>query len=727
MSNAPPTTDVVVSADDLARRRELANRAAELDKARKNHVRSAGRDLGELPKIASLDRRKACQYDFRNFCLTYNPRVFYLDFSPIHEDAIKRIEECVLHGAKYAYAMPRGSGKSSLAKTAAWWALSYAHRKYVYLIGATGSRSQRLLDSIKIWMRFNRPYIDDFPEVSVAIAELKGRGNGATGQLQHGRSTMIGWTKDMLVLPTVTPPSNFPYQDYGMDSLPDFVPTSGHAAACSGLTGDGIRGNAITTSVGDEVRPDLVLADDPQTDRSAASPTQNLDRYDLMTGAVLGMAGPDKNISLLMPCTIIKKGDMVSRCLDRKRSPLFRGQTTSILQAMPVNMGEWEKYFERYHYGMLQEPPTMSYANQFYEENRELLEEGCVPTWPQRMQDNEVSAIQHAMNLYALDRKTFFAEYMNQPVDAVEEITFLTSQEIVQKQHRYKRLECPIEVTKVVVFCDVQKEFLIWSMVGFTDQFSGYLLDYGTYPEQAGRTWEKSKTPDLLTRMYPDMSEDGRLYRAITDFIDAVFKTRISRPDDGTFLQVDLLGIDRGYKPTTVLKAIRDSRERRVVPVRGGAWKATDRPMDHPDNIKRWTAGGRRLGPGWRLADAQQGVQSIETEPSRWKTFLHEHLAVPLGEPGSISIYQESNYHHHLLAEHLTAEYRTTVDTKWGKRDTWQLKPSVRDNDYLDCLSNCCMLASFLGIKTFGTEETGPRVSRKIANPSRWGMVRGKR
>jgi hypothetical protein len=700
-------------------------------KSRKSSIEHAKRkalitrDIGPTPMIADIDRREACRNDFALFCKTYNPNAFYLESSPIHEMAIDRISECVTQGAMYCYAMPRGSGKTTLAKMAAWWALSYSHRKYVYLIGATGDRAIRLLESIRVWCRFNRPYIDDFPEISVAIRGLNGRGNGAAGQTQNGRSTMIGWTKESLIMPTVSPAPNWNYADYGYDEMPEFAITSGAAAACSGLTGDGIRGNVITTSTGDELRPDFVIADDPQTDRSARSPTQNFDRYDLMTGAVLGMAGPDKTISLLMPCTIIRQGDMVSRCLDRKESPLFRGMTTSILTTMPENLDLWEPYFEKYQYGMLQEPPTLEYANKYYLEHREQLDAGCEATWESRMLPGEISAIQSAMNLYCRDRKVFFAEYMNQPVDLSEEKTFLNAAQIVRKQHNYKRAECPVEVTKVVVFCDVQKEFLIWSMVGFAEDFTGYLLDYGTFPEQPTRTWSKSKSNALLTTKHPELSEDGRVYRAITDMIAATMQMRVVKPDGGEVMQVDAIGIDIGYKRQTVLRAIRDSRDSRVVPVRGMAVKPNDKPMDHTDNVKRWTSAGRRLGPGWRMGDAQNGVRIVQTEPSRWKTFLHERLCVPIGETGSFSLYKESEFHHHLIASHLTSEFRQQVEGKYGQFDIWSIKPgSDNDNDWLDCLSNCCMLASYLGISAVGAEEIQPRHRRKKMNASAWGSSR---
>ena len=50
--------------------------------------------------------------------------MFYLPWSPDHLRAIEKIEQAVLNGDKFALAMPRGSGKTTLCKIAVLWAAS---------------------------------------------------------------------------------------------------------------------------------------------------------------------------------------------------------------------------------------------------------------------------------------------------------------------------------------------------------------------------------------------------------------------------------------------------------------------------------------------------------------------------------------------------------------------------------------------------------------------------
>src|SRR5204863_429248 len=79
----------------------------------------AGRDIGEIPPVTDPARRDSCRRDFRLFCETYFSAVFALAWSPDHLKVISIIENSVLEGGLFAVAMPRGSGKTSLATCAA--------------------------------------------------------------------------------------------------------------------------------------------------------------------------------------------------------------------------------------------------------------------------------------------------------------------------------------------------------------------------------------------------------------------------------------------------------------------------------------------------------------------------------------------------------------------------------------------------------------------------------
>ena len=84
-----------------------------------------------------------------------------------------------------------------------------------------------------------------------------------------------------------------------------------------------------------------------------------------------------------------------------------------------------------------------SEATEFYRANREAMDAGAIVAWPQRHNEDELSAIQHAMNLRLRDEAAFFAEYQNEPI--VEEIgeEMLTAEQIAAKLNGYRPGEIP--------------------------------------------------------------------------------------------------------------------------------------------------------------------------------------------------------------------------------------------------------------------------------------------
>jgi hypothetical protein len=92
-------------------------------RARNAELSAAGRDIGNLPEVVDPERKVRALADFQVFAEEYFPHTFNLAWSPDHLKAIGRIEDAVLRGGLYACAMPRGSGKTVLAKTACIWAM----------------------------------------------------------------------------------------------------------------------------------------------------------------------------------------------------------------------------------------------------------------------------------------------------------------------------------------------------------------------------------------------------------------------------------------------------------------------------------------------------------------------------------------------------------------------------------------------------------------------------
>ena len=191
------------------------------------------------------DRKAACERNFQLFCESYFPETYALAWSPDHLKVIEKIETAVLRGGLFALALPRGSGKTTITESAALWSMLYGHREFVVLIGATESAALELLDSLKTELEVNERLAEDFPEVCYPVAQLEGIANRCAGQLYKGERTRITWTSNEIVLPTV-----------------EGSRASGIIVRVAGITGR-IRGMKFKRSDGRNVRPSLVVIDDP--------------------------------------------------------------------------------------------------------------------------------------------------------------------------------------------------------------------------------------------------------------------------------------------------------------------------------------------------------------------------------------------------------------------------------------------------------------------------------
>ena len=125
---------------------------------------------------------------------------------------------------------------------------------------------------------------------------------------------------------------------------------------------------------------------------------------------------------------------------------------------------------------------------------------------------------------------------------------------------------------------------------------------------------------------------------------------------------------------------------------------------------------GEQVGLHWRMpnVNGKRCVRHVLIDTNFWKSFIQARLAVPLGDPGCLSLFAPDLLagEHRLLAEHLTAEYRVRTQGRGRELDEWKIRKPGTDNHWLDCLVGCAVLASMRGAILFGTEsrrKPGPR------------------
>ena len=523
-----------------AHREAAAQRQADLS--------ASGRDIGELPPVADPARREACRLDFRLFCETYFPEVYQLAWSEDHLRVIAKIQKAVLEGGLFALAMSRGSGKSSLAETAAVWAMLYGHREFVVVVGASESAALEILDSIKTELEVNEHLAADFPEVVYPIACLDGIANRCAGQLYRGERTRITWTANEIVLPTIPG-----------------APSSGVLVRVACITGR-IRGMKYKRPDGRTVRPEFVIVDDPQTTESADSVEQTRKRVRVLAGDILGLAGPGRKISGVMPCTVIRPGDMAEQILDKAKHPEWNGERCRMVYRFPRNEELWNRYADL-RADELRERGTFAQATEFYRAHRAEMDEGAVVSWPARHNYDEISAIQHAMNLKLTDEAAFWAEYQNEPLpEDLGTDEQLTTDGVVNRLNGHSRGAVPVSANHVTMFVDVQKTLLFYVVCAWDDDFTGYVLDYGAWPDQRRRYFTLSDANPTLQARFPRAGLEGCIHGGLKSLTDDLLSREFTR-DDGApgGFAVGWRVLDAQYVRTPAFPRAVPQRRRRLV------------------------------------------------------------------------------------------------------------------------------------------------------------------
>ena len=638
----------------------------------------AGRDIGPLPEVVNPDRKAACERNFQLFCESYFPETYSLEWSPDHLKVIEKIETAVLRGGLFALAMPRGSGKSTLAETAAIWSMVYGHREFVTLIGATESAALEMLDSIKTELEVNENLAADFPEVCYPIEQLDGIANRCAGQLFHGERTRITWTSNEIVLPTV-----------------EGSRASGIIVRVAGITGR-IRGMKFKRSDGRSVRPSLVIIDDPQTSESAGSLEQTRKRVRVLAGDILGLAGPGQKISGIMPCTIIRPGDMADIILNRNTHPDWNGEKTRMVYRFPTNMKLWEEYAE-IRAEALRTEGNFQKATEFYLANREAMDAGAEVSWEARFNHDEVSALQHAMNLKFQDEAAFMSEYQNDPLpDDTADDSLLSVDEICAKINGLARRRVPLKCDRLTMFVDVQKALLFYVVIAWAEDFTGAVIDYGSWPDQHRHEYSLADANPSIQTLFPKAGFEGALYAALSALTDECLGREWER-EDGAVLKIERALVDANWGQSTdvVYQFCRQSSHAGVIlPSHGRYVGASSKPMTEYRKQQ-----GDRLGFNWMIPNVagKRAIRHVIYDTNYWKSFIHARLAVPVGDKGSLTLYGRIPGAHQLFAEHLTAEYRVKTQGRGRTVDEWKLKPQSHDNHFLDCVAGCAVCGSMLG------------------------------
>lgn len=429
-----------------------------------------------------------------------------------------------------------------------------------------------------------------------------------------------------------------------------------------------------------------------------------------------------------MPCTVIRPGDVADRFLDRTIYPEWHGQRTRLLESLPTNLQLWEEYNEVRREGLRNGDGGQA-GNAFFKRHRRALEAGAVANWPERKNDDELSAIQHAMNLKLRDERAFWAEYQNEPLsDDVRPQGLLTADQIAAKLSGLDRGVAPVETNHLVAFIDVQQDLLYWLVMALADNFTSHIVDYGAWPDPKLRyftlssisysTSDAAKAAALKSR-----SLQSVIYWSLGQVVDELVARAAStwRREDGAAMHLEKIAIDAnwGKSTETVKKFCRASPQSGLLIPSHGRYVGASR--DPAEYFKRRR--GDRAGERWRYPAPAPGavVRHLLWDTNYWKSRLHQQLATPLGDRGCLTLPGHAPAENRMFADHALAEVPTEVTAKDRTSEEWNLPPHKPDNHLFDCAVGCLVLGAFLGCVLVDPDpsEQKPKRRRRLSELQR--------
>jgi hypothetical protein len=727
----------------------------------------SSRDIGDIPfGTIDWDRRNRCKTDLKLFCEEYMKAVFFKQWSDDQLKCVTKAQTVIIKGGKFALAMPRGGGKTAICRGAVLFATAYGYKRYPFNIGSTDSKSCQTLEFIKTYWYRSPELQQDFPEIGYPILKLENRWHLARGQEYMGEATHVTWGSDRIRYPCITLPKEIADWYRTMDpksvmTLRDGreIPASGGVIlACAGIDGS-IRGDADVHPVTlEQPRPDLVLLDDVQKDQKADSPLLCEKLIRLIDGAVTGLAGPDGHIDVLMPCTVIREDDVADTFIDPLRRPDYRGERCQMVKSWPPGVTDYEITFDKpasklwNEYSELRRKSLQTLGDEslnteFYIKHRKVMDENFVCSWPERFDSRvEVSAQQSAMNLRLSIGSMFLPEYQNigRKLNLESDI-LITAKQLAERVTSFPQRILPPEIQHLGAFLDVQNEVFFYCVLAVDSDFTGSVVDYGTWPEvQASHfTKDQIESWSLVTneffKAYPQYRNkavrnnqgkvraplEAKIYFGLQKVVNMLMGRKYVREGEHQrIFNIQRLGIDTrwGQGSDTIKRFIRESGIKEIIPYQGAAMPPTNRQFEEYVKEKTFQFEDQLhpnvREPKWCIRPNPDGMYYMMADVNRLKDFAFARLASPPGSPGNITLFNAPAERHALFAGHIcNSEYPEPVTARGITKNMWKEREGVAwNNDWLDCFAGCCAMVSHLGASYKTTADKPKIIRRKLSS-----------
>lgn len=708
-------------AGNIRRKQDVAYAEKERVRAAKRSRRAyeAAAEIGELPACQDPNRRIACGRSLLEFLTTYFPRTTGL--SPLGQDqrnAVARIEVALREEGWIANIMPRGFIKSTLSENSVLWALLYGYRKYALFFAGTAQLATKGLSSIAMELTTNDLLLEDFPEACIPFRALEGKAARGPHQTYKGVHTGIVHKSEVIRLPMIP----------GFEGAGGIVEGYGLLAPP--------RGARFKNELGENVRPDVAVIDDPSTDESAKSDLQNESRLGYIRNSISMMGGHGNEMSLIVNATIIADNDLADRISDPDRSPEVQAVRIPMVKAMPESLETfWLKDYASLRRRYDRSDPrgrikAKEASTALLKERYEEAHRGAIVSWENiGLEMTEISALQHAMNIL-IDKgpSTFFAECQNAPLRPTGIAALEITKDLASRVSGFEESVVPLEASFLVFGVDVHNELLYYTVAAVNEDFTGRIIQYGTFPEQPTPYFTLRSAKNTLSAHYKlTKSEDTEraIELGVEDLVDTLLRTDW-RNVNGQKVAISGGAVDVGYKQKEVLNALRRllPRTNIVMRSRGIGIGPTKKPMCEYDLSPKRIA---RVGPDpndprWLIPHSMREGElwGIQFDTNYWKSTLATRLTQSASAARWELYGSETRTDHGFYVSHFLAERPDQVSANGRTVDVWENAGNA-DNHYFDSAVLCAVVASACGARLPVASEYAPIRQLQINAPLKSG------
>jgi hypothetical protein len=124
---------------------------------------------------------------------------------------------------------------------------------------------------------------------------------------------------------------------------------------------------------------------------------------------------------------------------------------------------------------------------------------------------------------------------------------------------------------------------------------------------------------------------------------------------------------------------------------------------------------GDKMGWNWYVPAPIRGRSGryVRFDTNHFKRFVHDRLAVAVGDAGCLTLWGSKAMQHIMFAEHMTAESPTMVTANGRTVGEWSVRPGRADNHLFDGIIGCAVAASMSGAALPGARGATHAQKRK--------------